>query len=219
MVNAGTGKTTVARLIGKIYKKLGLLKKNVFVETGRKDLVGQYQGHTARKVMDKLKEAEGGILFIDEAYTLAGGDRDDFGMEAINTLVAELENRRENLMVIVAGYAREMQKFLDANQGLASRLSNEIYFEDYSDEELLYLFESMAKKRGMRLADDLEPVIRERIQKERENCRDFGNARGVRNIVEQVEKKKNSRIAKKILAGVELEQDEDITICREDLLA
>ncbi|MCI8333255.1 MAG: AAA family ATPase [Lachnospiraceae bacterium] len=219
MGNAGTGKTTVARLIGKIYKKLGLLKKNVFVETGRKDLVGQYQGHTARKVMDKLKEAEGGILFIDEAYTLAGGDRDDFGMEAINTLVAELENRRENLMVIVAGYAREMQKFLDANQGLASRLSNEIYFEDYSDEELLYLFESMAKKRGMRLADDLEPVIRERIQKERENCRDFGNARGVRNIVEQVEKKKNSRIAKKILAGVELEQDEDITICREDLLA
>ena len=218
MGNAGTGKTTVARLIGKIYKKLGLLKKNVFVETGRKDLVGQYQGHTARKVMEKLKEAEGGILFIDEAYTLAGGERDDFGLEAINTLVAELENRRENLMVIVAGYAREMQKFLDANQGLASRLSNEIYFEDYSDEELLYLFRNMAEKRGMRLAEHLEPVIRERIQKERENSKDFGNARGVRNMVEQVEKKKNSRIARKIQAGMELEQDEDITICREDLM-
>lgn len=218
MGNAGTGKTTVARLIGKIYKKLGLLKKNVFVETGRKDLVGQYQGHTARKVMEKLKEAEGGILFIDEAYTLAGGERDDFGLEAINTLVAELENRRENLMVIVAGYEPEMQKFLDANQGLASRLSNEIYFEDYSDEELLYIFQNMVAKRGMKLADNLEQVIRERIRKERENSRDFGNARGVRNMVEQVEKKKNSRIARKIQAGMELEQDEDITICREDLM-
>lgn len=218
MGNAGTGKTTVARLIGKIYKKLGLLKKNVFVETGRKDLVGQYQGHTARKVMEKLKEAEGGILFIDEAYTLAGGERDDFGLEAINTLVAELENRRESLMVIVAGYAQEMQKFLDANQGLASRLSNEIYFEDYSDEELLYIFQTMAGKRGMKLADHLEEVIKERIHKERENSRDFGNARGVRNIVEQVEKKKNSRIMKKMRTGMKLEQDEDITICREDLI-
>lgn len=217
MGNAGTGKTTVARLIGKIYKKLGLLKKNTFVETGRKDLVGQYQGHTARKVMDKLKEAEGGILFIDEAYTLAGGEHDSFGMEAINTLVAELENRRDSLMVIVAGYEREMQKFLDANQGLASRLSNEIHFEDYSDEELLYIFQNMVEKSGMRLAADLEPVVKERIYKERENSKDFGNARGVRNIVEQVEKKKNSRIARKMRTGMKLEQEEVITICREDL--
>ena len=218
MGNAGTGKTTVARLIGQIYKKLGLLTKNVFVETGRKDLVGQYQGHTTKKVMDKLKEAEGGILFIDEAYTLAGGERDDFGLEAINTLVAELENRRENLMVIVAGYEQEMQKFLDANQGLASRLSNEIHFEDYSDEELLYIFKNTVEKRGMKLSDNLEQVILERIHKERENSKDFGNARGVRNMVEQVEKKKNSRIAKKLRAGMKLEQDEAITICKEDLI-
>lgn len=217
MGNAGTGKTTVARLIGKIYKKLGLLKKNVFVETGRKDLVAQYQGQTSRKVMDKLKEAEGGILFIDEAYTLVNDEKDSFGLEAINTLVAELENRRDSLMVIVAGYEKDMKKFLNANQGLASRLSEEIDFEDYSDDELMYIFQNMVKERGMRLADDLEGVVKERIQKERENTKDFGNARGVRNLVEKVEKKKNSRIMKKVRAGLEPGQEELITIRREDL--
>lgn len=216
--NAGTGKTTVARLIGKIYKKLGLLKKNVFVETGRKDLVGQYQGHTAKKVLEKIKEAQGGILFIDEAYTLVNGEHDDFGLEAINTLVAELENRRENLMVIVAGYAQNMEKFLDANQGLASRLSNEIYFEDYTDEELLLIFRNMVSQKVMKLADGLDQTIIQRIQEEKEKIKDFGNARGVRNIVDQVEKKKNSRIAKKMSNDGEIDLDEVITIIEADIL-
>lgn len=215
--NAGTGKTTVARLIGKIYKKLGLLQKNVFVETGRKDLVGQYQGHTAKKVLEKIKEAQGGILFIDEAYTLVSGDHDDFGLEAVNTLVAELENRRENLMVIAAGYAQDMEKFLDANQGLASRLSNEICFEDYTDEELLLIFRNMAAQRGMKLSDGLDQTIMRRIREEKEKAKDFGNARGVRNIVEQVEKKKNSRIAKKMSMGGEIDRDEVITIIEADV--
>lgn len=215
--NAGTGKTTVARLIGKIYKKLGLLQKNVFIETGRKDLVGQYQGHTAKKVLEKIKEAQGGILFIDEAYTLVGGDHDDFGVEAVNTLVAELENRRENLMVIVAGYAQEMDKFLDANQGLASRLSNEICFEDYTDEELLLIFRDLASQKGMKLSDGLDQIIMQRIREEKEKTKDFGNARGVRNMVEQVEKKKNSRIAKKMSMGGEIERDEVITVIEADI--
>ncbi|MCM1264119.1 MAG: AAA family ATPase [Butyrivibrio sp.] len=215
--NAGTGKTTVARLLGRIYKKLGLLQKNVFIEAGRKDLVGQYQGHTAKKVMDKIKEAQGGILFIDEAYTLAGGEHDEFGLEAINTLVAELENRRENMMVIVAGYAQEMEKFLDANQGLASRLSNEISFEDYTDEELLLIFRNMVVQKEMKLADGLEQAIMRRIQEEKSRTKDFGNARGVRNIVEQVEKKKNSRIAKKMSMGGEIGRDEVITIIESDI--
>ncbi|MCM1099870.1 MAG: AAA family ATPase [Clostridium sp.] len=215
--NAGTGKTTVARLLGKIYKKLGLLQKNVFVETGRKDLVGQYQGHTAKKVLDKIKEAQGGILFIDEAYTLMGGEHDEFGLEAINTLVAELENRRENLMVIVAGYAQEMEKFLDANQGLASRLSNEICFEDYTDEELLLIFRNMVSQKGMQLAEGLDQTILRRIREEKAGMKDFGNARGVRNIVEQVEKKKNSRIARKMSTGGEIDRDEVVTIIESDI--
>lgn len=215
--NAGTGKTTVARLLGKIYKKLGLLQKNVFVETGRKDLVGQYQGHTAKKVLDKIKEAQGGILFIDEAYTLMGGEHDEFGLEAIHTLVAELENRRENLMVIVAGYAQEMEKFLDANQGLASRLSNEICFEDYTDEELLLIFRNMVSQKGMKPAEGLDQTILRRIREEKAGMKDFGNARGVRNIVEQVEKKKNSRIARKMSAGGEIGRDEVITIIESDI--
>ena len=156
---AGTGKTTVARLLGQIYRKLGVLSKNVFVETGRKDLVANYLGQTAGKVIKKIEEAEGGILFIDEAYTLNGGPQDEYGHEAIHTLVAELENRRENLMVIVAGYEQEMNQFLEMNQGLASRLSNEILFEDYTDEELLEIFKYQAGKKGLLISSELDSVI------------------------------------------------------------
>ena len=192
---AGTGKTTVARLIGKIYKKLGILKKNVFVEVGRKDLVANYSGQTATKVIKKIEEAEGGILFIDEAYTLNGGERDEFGHEAINTLVAELENRRETLMVIVAGYAKEMNSFLELNQGLTSRLSNEIIFEDYTDEEMINIFKHMVQQKKLILAENLDEIILITIQEQRAKDKDFGNARGVRNVLERVERKKNSRIA------------------------
>jgi SpoVK/Ycf46/Vps4 family AAA+-type ATPase len=215
--NAGTGKTTVARLIGQIYRKLGVLKKNVFVEVGRKDLVANYLGQTATLVGKKVEEADGGILFIDEAYTLVNGDHDDFGLEAVNTLVAELENRRASLMVIVAGYADEMQKFLDANQGLASRLSNEILFEDYTIDELISIFESMVKEKGMLLSPGLEESVRQKITEEKAAVKDFGNARGVRNIVERIEKKKNSRIAVCMRAGDTLSREEIMTITQEDL--
>lgn len=193
--NAGTGKTTVARLIGQIYNKLGVLQKNVFVETGRNGLVAEYMGQTSGKTMKKIKEAEGGILFIDEAYNLVNGERDEFGMDAVNTLVAEMENRRDNLMVIVAGYPKDMDRFLDANQGLASRFSNEILFEDYSLEELQIIFKYTVKTKGMLLAPGLEEDIKELIRKKKASVKDFGNARGVRNIVEDLEKKKNVRIA------------------------
>lgn len=199
--NAGTGKTTVARLIGQIYNKLGILSKNVFVETGRKDLVANYSGQTATKVMTKVKEAEGGILFIDEVYTLINGEQDEFGREAINTLVAELENRRENLMVIVAGYSDDMQRFLDANQGLASRLSNEIVFDDYTEEELISILCGMAEKKSLSMDDETIEAARIAICEAKAAVKDFGNARGVRNILEKAEKKKNSRIAAMMRAG------------------
>lgn len=199
--NAGTGKTTVARLLGQIYRKLGVLSKNVFVETGRKDLVANYLGQTAGKVIKKIEEAEGGILFIDEAYTLNGGPQDEYGHEAIHTLVAELENRRENLMVIVAGYEQEMNQFLEMNQGLASRLSNEILFEDYTDEELLQIFKYQAEKKGLLISSELDSVILEKITEQKNIVKDFGNARGVRNILERVIKRKNSRIALLLRSG------------------
>lgn len=194
--NAGTGKTTVARLLGQIYRKLGILRKDVFVETGRKDLVAEYTGQTAGRVMKKLKEAEGGILFIDEAYNLCTGQQDEFGMEAVNTLLAEMENRREDLMVIVAGYAKEMDRFLAANQGLASRFSNEIIFEDYTMEEMESIFNGLLLGRDMCLEPGLEEAVRELIGTRKASVKDFGNARGVRNIIEDLEKKKNTRIAR-----------------------
>lgn len=213
--NAGTGKTTVARLLGQIYCKLGVLKKNVFVETGRKDLVGSYQGHTAKNVMKKIKEAEGGILFIDEAYTLVNGEHDDFGKEAVSTLVAELENRRESLMVILAGYGKDMDQFLDVNQGLASRLANEIVFEDYSEDELYQIYGYQVRKAGLISPIELEETVRELIRK-RMKEKDFGNARGIRNIVEQVEKRKNSRIAVALRNKEQLSKEQMITLVEQD---
>lgn len=213
--NAGTGKTTVARLIGKIYKKLGVLKKDIFVEVSRKDLVAEYLGKTAKLVNEKIDEADGGILFIDEAYMLSNGERDQFGQEAIGTLVTELENRRDSLMVIMAGYSDKMKEFLNANQGLASRLSNEIIFEDYTDEELEQIFEYMVLKKELLLDTGVNEDIRRVIGEYRRNTKDFGNARGVRNIFEKVLRKKNSRIAALIRNGVSL-KPEDIAILKKE---
>lgn len=216
--NAGTGKTTVARIIGKIYNKLGVLQKNVFVEVGRNDLVGQYQGQTAPKVIKKVEEADGGILFIDEAYTLAGDEHDEFGKEAINTLVAELENRRNSLMVIVAGYEDKMDEFLNVNQGLASRLSHEVVFEDYSEEELMEIFQYILKQRGLTWEEGVLEAARQLIAQRKKEVKDFGNARGVRNIAEDIIRKKNSRIVKMLGGKNELPSKEVLaTITVEDI--
>ena len=150
----GTGKTTVARLIGKIYRQLGLLPRgDCLVECTRKDLVGQYVGWTAKAVQKKVKEAMGGILFIDEAYAVCTGDKDSFGKEAVNELIAAMENNRDNLLVILAGYTREMEEFMDSNPGFRSRIRNKILFEDYSADEMVDIFKGMIKgnSRGFRL--------------------------------------------------------------------
>ena len=215
--NAGTGKTTVARLLGKIYTKLGILRKNVFVEVSRGELVANYSGQTATKVLNKLEEAEGGILFIDEVYTLINGENDEFGKEAINTLVAELENRRNDLMVIIAGYGDKIDDFLSVNQGLASRLSNEIVFEDYSDEELTEIFCYMTAKKHLILEDGVKELVQEKIKLEKSGKKDYGNARGVRNMLEHIERRKNSRIASKNREGKEILKTELITIGKEDV--
>ncbi len=214
--NAGTGKTTVARLLGQIYTKLGVLQKNVFVETGRADLVGHYMGETAKKVIEKIEEADGGILFIDEAYTLVNGDNDEFGREAIQTLVAELENRRKSLMCIVAGYGKDMDEFLSVNQGLASRLSNEIVFEDYTDEELLEIFSFMCEDKGLKV-DAPKERIKDTISSLKAKKKDFGNARGVRNMLDNCIRRKDSRIASLLRSGSHVEDEDFITLTGEDI--
>ncbi len=211
--NPGTGKTTVARLLNRIYYHLGLLKRpDVFVECVRADLVGRYQGETAIKVKEAVRSALGGILFIDEAYSLVMGDGDTFGIEAVNTLVSEIENNRENLAVVMAGYTDEMQKFLDSNPGLRSRLPRVLEFPDYTLEELVQIFNRELEKRGYE-AEMSEPVLRALIGREM-GRKDFGNARGVRNLVDTVIGNHNERMTRTDLA--DLSNDDILSITDED---
>ena len=211
--NPGTGKTTVARLLNKIYYHLGLLKRpDVFVECVRADLVGRYQGETAIKVKEAVRSALGGILFIDEAYSLVMGDGDTFGIEAVNTLVSEIENNRENLAVVMAGYTDEMQKFLDSNPGLRSRLPRVLEFTDYTLEELVQIFNRELEKRGYE-AEMSKPVLQAMIERDM-GRKDFGNARGVRNLVDAVIEKHNERMTRMDLAN--LTNDDILSITDED---
>lgn len=178
--NPGTGKTTVARLIGKIYKHLGVLTKGQLVEAKREDLVGRYIGNTAKDTKQKIDEALGGVLFIDEAYTLANKGDNDFGQEAIDTLLAEMENHRDDLAVIVAGYTEPMRTFMNSNPGLSSRFTNKIEFPDYTPEELIEILKSMAK---LPLSEDAERYSYEYF-KHMAGSHNFGNARFVRNYLQ-----------------------------------
>ena len=183
--NPGTGKTTLARLVGKIYKELGILTHGEMTETDRSGLVAGYVGQTALKVKEVVEKAVGGILFIDEAYALASNGSNDFGGEAIDTLVKLMEDHRDNLVVIVAGYTEEMKQFLKSNTGLVSRFNRFIHFPDYSTTELVDILGGMAKKAGLVLEDGLQEKITAYLEsmpkKERE---EFGNARGIRNVFE-----------------------------------
>lgn len=156
--NPGTGKTTVARLLSKIYKKLGVLEKGQLVEVDRSGLVAGYVGQTAIKTQEKINEAMGGVLFIDEAYALAKGEN-DFGQESIDTLLKAMEDQREDFVVIVAGYSELMNRFLESNQGLKSRFNKSITFEDYSPNELLDIFELFCKLNDMRLSSDARDYL------------------------------------------------------------
>jgi stage V sporulation protein K len=138
--NSGTGKTTVARMVGKIYQAIGLLEKGHLVEVDRGDLVGQYIGHTATKTLQEVDRANGGVLFIDEAYALAEGSENDFGKEAIETLLEHMEDRRDKLAVIVAGYPNKMRKFMDSNPGFQSRFTRFVHFEDHDAAALNEIF-------------------------------------------------------------------------------
>ena len=217
--NPGTGKTTAARLIGKIYGCLGLLKKtDVFVECGRDDLVAGFIGQTAARVKKKFEEAEGGILFIDEAYSLyKKDDPKDFGNEAINALVQNMESMRDDVMVIVAGYRNEMENFIrDANPGLASRFRTTIHFEDYSQSELMEILEGMIRKDGMVLAARAERLLEEVIRR-RSGKQNFGNARGVRNLFEDLLAIHDTRLAELVRQGRKLDAETIDCITEDDV--
>ena len=195
--NPGTGKTTVARLVAKIYKQLGFLSKGQLIETDRSGLVAGYVGQTAGKVTDVVNSALGGILFIDEAYALARkGMENDFGHEAIDTLVKLMEDHRDDLVVIVAGYTDEMHDFLTSNPGLISRFNKYIDFPDYTDDELMAILEMNAKRQGYRVTDEGKAVVRHMLTAMTLSERmDFGNARGMRNTLEKLVQAQANRLA------------------------
>ena len=195
--NPGTGKTTVARLLARIYKSIGVLSKGQLVEVDRSGLVAGFVGQTAIKTGEAVEKALGGVLFIDEAYALASPDNpNDFGREAIETLLKAMEDHRDDLIVIVAGYTALMERFLHANPGLESRFNKYFYFEDYDGEQLMDIFRSMCVKNGYTLDGEAEKYAAERLQ-ERYRRRDenFGNAREVRNLFERAAARQADRLA------------------------
>lgn len=215
MGNPGTGKTTVARLLSGIYASIGVLKKGHLVEVDRSGLVSGYVGQTAMKVQDVVEEALGGILFVDEAYTLTSNKgQNDFGQEAVDTLLKAMEDHRDDLIVIVAGYTDLMQEFLDSNPGLRSRFNKFIIFEDYTEEEEFEILRSMCKSQDYVLSEDAAEEARRFFKERCENKPDtFANARDVRNYLEKAVSNQANRIV-----GVENPDRDTLAILeREDL--
>ena len=193
--NPGTGKTMIARLMARIYKTLGILSKGQLVEVDRSGLVAGYVGQTATKTSEVIEKAKGGVLFIDEAYTLNSDSENDFGQEAIDTLLKAMEDNREDLIVIVAGYDGLMDKFIHSNPGLESRFNRYLHFDDYSLDEMMAIFEMQCRKGCYELDDEAKQAVREFISEENTGSISFGNARGVRNIFEKVLVNQANRLA------------------------
>lgn len=184
--NPGTGKTTVARMLGKFFHKMQILSKGHIIEAERADLVGEYIGHTAQKTRDLIKKAMGGILFIDEAYSLARGGEKDFGKEAIDTLVKHMEDKQHDFILILAGYSKEMNHFLSLNPGLYSRFPFIIDFPDYDETELFEMATNMYAEREYMLTQEASSQLKEHLLDSKRNYgKNFSNGRYIRNLVEK----------------------------------
>ena len=214
--NPGTGKTMIARLMSRIYKSLGILSKGHLVETDRSGLVAGYVGQTAIKTKEVIDKAKGGVLFIDEAYALTNrGGGQDFGQEAVDTLLKAMEDMRDDLIVIVAGYTELMEQFVNSNPGLKSRFNRFMEFPDYTVDEMLGIFNMRCEKSGYTLADDeAKEALRQRIDKDSsEDVDGFGNARGVRNLFERALASQADRLA----AFSTVTKEDLMTLTKEDI--
>ena len=208
--NPGTGKTMMARMMARIYRSLDILSRGQLVEVDRSGLVAGYVGQTALKTQKVIEKAMGGVLFIDEAYALNGKSENDFGQEAIDTVLKAMEDHRDDLVVIVAGYTDLMDKFIHSNPGLESRFNRFLLFEDYTADEMVQIFDMQCKKGCYRLTEDARPLVRDYIAEESADD-SFGNARGVRNLFEHILVAQNNR-----LAAMENVTREDLTVITAD---
>ena len=211
--NPGTGKTMMARMMARIYRSLDILSRGQLVEVDRSGLVAGYVGQTAIKTQKVIEKAMGGVLFVDEAYALNGRSENDFGQEAIDTLLKAMEDHRDDLVVIVAGYTDLMDKFIHSNPGLESRFNRFLLFEDYSLDELMAIFKMRCGK-GYVLSPEAEPLVRDYIAEESAAGDSFGNARGVRNIFEHILVAQNNRLA----AMEKITREDLMTITADDVL-
>jgi stage V sporulation protein K len=213
--NPGTGKTTVARILARLLREMGVLTKGHLIEVERADLVGEYIGHTAQKTRDHVKKALGGILFIDEAYSLARGGEKDFGKEAIDTLVKAMEDHKNDFVLILAGYDYEMETFLRTNPGLPSRFPIVLNFEDYSEHELMQIADLMLRKREYKLSHEASSKLRSHLRTSAtDGRRNFSNARMVRNVIERAVRLQ----AVRLLEAPSPTRDELMRIETEDLV-
>ena len=214
--NPGTGKTMVARLMSRIYKSLGVLSKGHLVEVDRSGLVAGYVGQTAIKTAEVIEKALGGVLFIDEAYALTNRGGMDYGQEAVDTLLKAMEDHREDLVVIVAGYTELMEEFVHSNPGLESRFNRFMHFPDYTVDEMTGIFLMRCEKSGYTLAEGAEETLREILAKESRDVEGFGNARGVRNLFEKAIAAQADRLS----GGMEaLNKETLMCLKKEDLLS
>jgi stage V sporulation protein K len=213
--NPGTGKTTVARLLGKMLAELKVLPKGHLTEVERADLVGEFIGHTAQKCREQIRKAMGGILFIDEAYSLARGGEKDFGKEAIDTLVKAMEDHKNEIILILAGYQREMEYFLRTNPGLRSRFPIQIHFPDYSSEELLEIAQLMLDERQYSLSVGAAEYLRSYLKsRTTDKIANFSNARLVRNLIEKAIRRQAVRLVNRNIYS----RNDLMVLLREDFL-
>lgn len=213
--NPGTGKTMMARMMARIYRSLDILSRGQLVEVDRSGLVAGYVGQTAIKTQKVIDKAMGGVLFIDEAYSLNSKSENDFGLEAINTLLKAMEDHREDLVVIVAGYDGLMDEFVHSNPGLESRFNRYLHFDDYSVDEMLAILDLQLKKGQYALEEDARAAVRSYIEDSNTSSIAFGNARGIRNIFEKLLVEQANRLA----TLTELDKDALMTITEADVLA
>jgi stage V sporulation protein K len=213
--NPGTGKTTVARLLAKIYQHLGVLAKGHLIEVDRSGLVAGYLGQTAIKTGEAIQKALDGILFIDEAYSLTAAKEDAYGREAIDTLLKSMEDHRDRLVVIVAGYTEPMRTFLQSNPGLESRFNKFIHFEDYSPDELFTILNSMILNNGYHATEPALAFLRDKVTEiAAAGAKNFANARAARNLFERTQQSQANRLA---MTTVELTREDLMMIEVEDV--